>query len=49
MNDITDLGVYAFIVGGILIMTRPGSQGPKLVSSLFSGFSGVVKASTGQG
>lgn len=48
MNDLTDLGVYAFLVGGILVLTRPGSQGPKLVSSLFSGFSNVVKASTGQ-
>jgi hypothetical protein len=49
MNRIVDLGVYAFIVGAILVLTRPNSQGPKLVSALGSSFSGVVRAATGQG
>lgn len=48
MNKIFDLGTYAFLVAGILVMTRPGSKGPALVTSLGSSFSGVVKAASGQ-
>lgn len=47
-SKITDIGTYAFIVGAILVMTRPGSQGPQLVTALSSGISGLVKAATGQ-
>lgn len=48
MNDFTDLGVYAFVVAGILVMTRPGSQGPGLVKNFFSGFTHLVQGSSGQ-
>lgn len=48
MNKLVDLGTYAFVVGGILVLTRPGSQGPKFVSALGGAFGGVVQASTGQ-
>jgi hypothetical protein len=48
MNRIFDLGTYAFLVAGILVLTRPGSQGPRLVSALGSSFSGVVRAASGQ-
>lgn len=48
MNKIADLATYAFIVAGILVLTRPGSQGPKFVTALGSSFSGIVKASSGQ-
>jgi hypothetical protein len=48
MNKFVDLGTYAFIVGGILVLTRPGSKGPQFVRSLGGAFSGVVQAATGQ-
>lgn len=48
MNRFVDLGTYAFIVGGILVLTRPGSQGPGFVRSLGNSFANVVQASTGQ-
>lgn len=49
MNTISDGIVYSLIVAGILVMTKPGSQGPKLVNSLTSGYANIVKAVTGQG
>lgn len=47
-NSITDLVVYSFIVGGILVLTRPGSQGPAFVKNLTGGYARIVQASTGQ-
>lgn len=47
-NAITDLIVYSFLVGAILVLTRPGSQGPALVKNLTSGYGRIVQASTGQ-
>lgn len=48
MNQVTDILTYAFLVGGILVLTRPGSQGPKFVSALGGAFTGLVQGSTGQ-
>jgi len=48
VNKLVDLGTYAFLVAGILVLTRPGSQGPKFVSALGSSFSGIVRAASGQ-
>jgi hypothetical protein len=48
MNDLSDLITYSFLVGGILVLTRPGSQGPLIVKNLTSGYSSIVKAATGQ-
>ena len=48
MNKAADIATYAFLVGGILVLTRPGSQGPKFISGLTSGFAHIVQASTGQ-
>ena len=48
MNKITDIATYAFLVGGILVLTRPGSQGPGFVRALGHSFSNIVQASTGQ-
>jgi len=47
-NVLTDIVVYSMVVGGILVMTRPNSQGPKLVTAATNGYSGIVKAATGQ-
>lgn len=48
VNKVADIGMYAFLVAGILVMTRPGSQGPKLITALGGSISSLVKASTGQ-
>lgn len=47
-NVFTDIVVYSMLVGALLVMTRPGSQGPALVSSATGGYSNIVKAATGQ-
>jgi hypothetical protein len=49
MNNIgTDFVVYGMIVAGIMVMTRPGSQGPALVNNLTHGYARIVQAVTGQ-
>lgn len=47
MNKLVDLGVYAFIVAGIVALTRPGSQGPRFVSALGSAFSSILQSASG--
>lgn len=47
-NVFTDIVVYSMIVGGLLVMTRPGSQGPALLTAGTNGYSNIVKAATGQ-
>ena len=47
-NVFADIVVYSMLVGGLLVMTRPGSQGPTLVTAATNGYSGIVKAATGQ-
>jgi hypothetical protein len=48
MNRAFDVATYAFLVAGILVLTRPGSKGPQFVRSLGGAFSGVVQAASGQ-
>lgn len=48
MNKLGDLITYSFLVGGILVMTRPGSKGPQFVTALSNGYANIVKAATGQ-
>ncbi len=47
-NTMTDLVTYSFLVAGILVMTRPGSQGPGFVKALTGGYARIVQATTGQ-
>lgn len=49
MHKIADIATGVLVLAGIFVMVRPGSQGPKLVTSVGSSFSGVVKAATGGG
>ena len=44
----TDLVVYSMIVAGILVMTKPGSQGPSLVNATTGGYARIVQAASGQ-
>lgn len=48
MNKAADIATYAFLVGGILVLTRPGSQGPAFVRALGGSFTGLVQGATGQ-
>lgn len=47
-SSVTDLVVYSFVVAGILVMTRPGSQGPGLVNAVTGGYAKIVQAASGQ-
>jgi hypothetical protein len=49
VNKLIDVLSFAFIVAGITVLTRPGSQGPSLVKNLGDAFSSIVSASTGGG
>lgn len=47
-NVVTDIATTALGVGAVLVLTRPGSQGPGLVSAIMNGITHVVQGSTGQ-
>lgn len=47
MNSIVDIATMLVIVGGILVLTRPGSQGPSLVDSIGGAFQGALATATG--
>ena len=47
MNEIVDVLTAIVLVGGILVLTRPGSQGPALVHNLASGFANALGTATG--
>ena len=47
MNNIADIAVAIVVVAGILVLTRPGSQGPTLVENLTSGFGNAVGIASG--
>lgn len=43
-----DFLVYGIAVAGVLVLTRPGSQGPGLVKALGGGAIGFAQAVSGQ-
>ena len=47
-NVLSDLVFWSFITGIILVLTRPGSQGPTLVRNLTGGYTAIVQGATGQ-
>jgi hypothetical protein len=47
MNDIVDIATMLVVVGGIMVLARPGSQGPSLVSAFGNAFSGALATATG--
>jgi hypothetical protein len=47
VNQIVDVLTAIVIVGGILVLTRPQSQGPALVTALGSGFSNALGVAVG--
>lgn len=49
MHKIADIATGVLLVAGIMVMVRPNSQGPALVTNITNGFAGVVGAATGGG
>ena len=47
MNEIIDVLSAIVVVGGILVLTKPGSQGPALVQNLTAGFGNALGVATG--
>jgi hypothetical protein len=47
MNEIVDVLVGIAVVAGILVLTRPGSQGPKLVQDATAGYANILGTATG--
>lgn len=48
MNKVADVLMALAVVGGILVLTRPGSQGPSLVSALGGAAASIFGVATGQ-
>lgn len=48
MNKLFDWLGAGMIVAAILVLTRPGSQGPGVISALGSSVAAVFKSVTGQ-
>ena len=47
MNDIADIAVAIVVVAGILVLSRPGSQGPALIQNVTAGFGNAVGVASG--
>jgi len=48
MHKIGDVMFGLVLVAGLLVLVRPGSKGPALVSALGGGFANAIGAATGQ-
>lgn len=46
-DAIGDLLGYAVMIGGILALTRPGSNAPKQISDMASGYASILRVATG--
>lgn len=49
MAKMWDFLIAVLFLAGIFVLVRPKSQGPKLVDSLTTGVTNLVKAATGGG
>lgn len=47
MNQVVDVFAAIVVVAGILVMTKPGSQGPQLVQNATVGFANSLGVATG--
>lgn len=47
MNRIFDFLVFSLVVAGIMVLTRPGSQGPRFVTAVGGAIASVINAATG--
>jgi hypothetical protein len=49
MNKGLDIAAMVVVVAGIMVLVRPGSQGPKLVDAFGKAFEGGLTVATGSG
>ena len=49
MNKLVDVAAMIVVVAGIMVLVRPGSQGPALANSIGSAFTGSLATATGSG
>jgi len=48
-HKLGDILFVIAVVAGILVATRPGSQGPKMVGAVGGAFADAIRAATGSG
>lgn len=49
MNKLVDVATLIVVVAGIMVLVRPGSQGPQLVNALGRAYTGALTVATGSG
>lgn len=49
MNKLVDVFSMIVVVAGIMVLVRPGSQGPAFVEQLGNAFTGSLTVATGSG
>lgn len=49
MNKVVDVLSMIVVVAGIMVLVRPGSQGPQLVNALGGAYVGGLATATGSG
>jgi len=49
VNKVVDVLSMIVVVAGIMVLVRPGSQGPSLVNAFSSGLTGLLVVGTGSG
>jgi hypothetical protein len=49
MGRVVDVATAIVIVAAIMVMVRPGSQGPALITSAGNAFTGALGGATGGG
>lgn len=47
MGKTLDVAAMIVVVAGIMVLVRPGSQGPGLVTAIGNAFSGSIATATG--
>lgn len=49
MNKLVDVAAMIVVVAGIMVLVRPGSQGPALVNAIGNAYTGGLTVATGSG
>lgn len=49
MNKLVDVMAMIVVVAGIMVLVRPGSQGPALATALGNAYTGALTVATGSG
>lgn len=49
MNKLVDVAAMIVVVAGIMVLVRPGSQGPALANAIGNAYTGALTVATGSG